>query len=298
FLRAVSLLSPGDAEFTGPNIDRVVSAFSQSSRPYIARHLANAHTLFNIMSALIFLPFIGFFARSAERLLPGKKQPVDIEPRPKYIDDRVVNTPPIALLQVKNELRRMADIAGAMYGDLVEQFSEFDAKRSLRIKQEEEALDILQRDISSFLVLLSRRALSTENSLQIPVMLQLTNELEHLGDQVETILECLYRKKENKVLFSAAAISELKALAAKVSELVGLATESLGSAANVDLAAGRALRDSVARMEEEMNAIHMKRLTTGKCSVAAGMIYGDIVTAFNKIAEYSFNIIETEKGLF
>ncbi len=298
FLRAVSLLSPGDAEFTGPNIDRVVSAFNQSSRPYIARHLANAHTLFNIMSALIFLPFIGFFARSAERLLPGKKQPVDIEPRPKYIDDRVVNTPPIALLQVKNELRRMADIAHAMYGDAVEQFSEFDAKRSLRIKQEEEALDILQRDISGFLVLLSRRTLSTENSLQIPVMLQLTNELEHLGDQVETILECLYRKKENKVLFSAAAISELKALAAKVSELVGLATESLGSTANVDLVAVRTLRDSVARMEEEMNAIHMKRLTTGKCSVAAGMIYGDIVTAFNKIAEYSFNIIETEKGLF
>ncbi len=298
FLRVVTFLSPGDAEFIGPNLDRIVSGFNLPTRPYIARHLANAHTIFNVMSALLFLPLIGFFARSAERLLPGNKQVFDIEPRPKYIDNRVINTPPIAILQAKNELRRMAEITRSMFNDTVEQFNEFDTKRAARIKQEEEALDILQRDISGFLVLLSRRALNAENSLEIPIMLQIINDLEHIGDQSEAILDCLFRKKENKILFSGAAINDLKTLAGRVDEIVVLATGSLGNTTNGDLTTGRAMKDSITRTEEEMNSIHMKRLTAGKCSVAAGMLYSDIVNAFNKITEYSFNIIETEREIF
>jgi phosphate:Na+ symporter len=298
FLKAVAFLSPGDAEYIGPDIGRIVATFSQSTRPYIARHLANAHTLFSFMSALLFLPFIGFFARSADQLLPGKKEAIDIEPRPKYIDNRIINTPPIALLQVKNELKRMAEIARSMFNDTVEQFNEYDAKRVVRIKQEEEALDILQREISSFLVLLSRRTRNTENTLEIPVMLHIINDLEHLGDQSEAILNCLSRKKETKIYFSIAAVSELKSLAAKVSEIVNLAIGSLGNVSDEALEIARSQKDSIKQMTEEMNNMHLKRLTTGKCSVSAGMIYGDIVNAFNKIAEYSFSIVKTEKELF
>jgi len=298
FLKSVNFFSPGDAEYIGPDINHIITNFTQSTRPYIARHLANAHTIFSVMGALLFLPFIGFFARSADRLLPGKKQLIDIEPRTKYIDNRVINTPPIALLQVRNELKRMAEIAGTMFADTVEQFNEYDAKRIAKIKREEEVLDILQREISSFLVLLSRRTLNTENTLEIPVMLHITNDLEHLGDQSEVILDCLARKKENNIYFSNAAVSELKSLAAKVSEIVNLAIGSMGNVSDEALGIARSLKDSIREMGDEMNNIHLKRLTTGTCSVGAGMIYGDIINAFGKIAEYSFNIVETEKELF
>lgn len=297
FLRVVTFLSPGEPEFIGPDLYWFLARFTQSTRPFLARHLANAHTIFNVMSALLFLPLIGFFARSADRLLPGKKQAIDIEPGPRYIDARVINTPPIALLQAKNELRRMAEIASAMFYETMEQFNEFDAKRSLRIKQEEEALDVLQREISGFLVLLSRRSLNTENSLEIPVMLQITSDLEHMGDQCETILDCLYKKKESKVLFSGAALSELKSLAAGVAGMLDMAIDSFGNGANHDLENARARRDSIRLMVEDMNGVHMKRLTSGKCTVAAGMLYNDIVNGFTKIVEYCFGIIETEKRL-
>ncbi len=123
----------------------------------------------------------------------------------------------------------MAEIARSMFNDTVEQFNRYDAKRVARIKQEEEVLDILQRDISDFLVLLSRRSLSSENSMEIPVMLHIINDLEHLGDQSEAIQDSLSRKKESNIFFSNTAISELKALAAKVSEIVNLAVDSMGN---------------------------------------------------------------------
>jgi phosphate:Na+ symporter len=298
FLKTVDFLSPGNAEYIGPDIGHIITTFTQSTRPYIARHLANAHTIFSVMSALLFLPFIGFFARSADRLLPGRKQVIDIEPRPKFIDNRVINTPPIAFLQVKSELKRMGEIARSMLDNTIEQFNEYDAKRVEWIKQEEEVLDILQRDISSFLVLLSRRTLNTENTLEIPVMLHIINDLEHMGDQSEAILDCLSRKKERKIFFSNAAVDELKSLAAMVSEIVTLAICSMGNVSDEALETVRIQKDSIKQMAEEMNNIHLKRLTTGKCSVDAGMIYGDIVNAFSKIAEYSFSIVETEKELF
>jgi len=298
FLKTVAFLSPGTAEFMPPEISEFVATLTQPTRPFMARHLANAHTIFCVMSAVLFLPFIGFFARSADRFLPGGKEGIDCEPRPKYLDHRVINTPPIALLQVKNELRRMAEIARSMFNDTMEQFYRFDPKRAGRIRQKEETLDILRRDISGFLVLLSRRSVNSENSVEVPVMLHIVNNLEHLGDHSEAILDYLRGKKEGKVHFSTAAMSELKSLAAKVADIVNLAVDSLGNVSAETLEDARTLKESIKRMDEELNASHIKRMTAGKCSVIAGMIYSDIVNAFNKIAEVSFNIVEIEKELF
>jgi len=294
FLKSIAFLSQGDAEFISPAIEKIITNLTPPTRPFIARHLANAHTIFSVFSALLFLPFIGFFARSADILLPGKKEGVDIEPRPRFIDSRIINTPPIALIQARNELKRMAEIARSMFNDTLEQFNSYDAKRVIRIKQEEEALDILQREVSGFLVLLSGRS---PNPLEIPGMLRMVSELEHIGDQTETIQDCLRSKKEKNIYFSETAVEELKSLAAKVSEIVNLSTGSLGNSDTETLRDALSQKDSIEAMVEEFNNSHMDRLTTGRCTAAAGLIYTDMLNAFNRIAEYSYNIIKSEKEL-
>jgi phosphate:Na+ symporter len=295
FLKCVAFFSPGVAV---PTPEQAAAQFAPPARPYVARHLANAHTIFSVLNAILFLPLIGFFARSAHFILPGKKEGIDSEPRSKYIDHRIINTPPIALLQAKNELRRMAEIARSMFKDTVDQFFRYDARKVGRIKQKEEALDILQREISGFLVALSHRPLNPENSMEIPIMLHIVSDLEHLGDQAEAIQDYLRKKKEEKILFSSQAMTELKSLAGKVAEIVDLAADSLGNVSGETLELARSLKDTVKQTETALNITHMKRLTDGKCSIIAGMIYSDILNAFNKIAEYSCNIIETEKELF
>jgi phosphate:Na+ symporter len=294
FLKSIAWLSPGDAEFISPAINKIIAHVHTPARPYIARHLANAHTIFSLLSALLFLPFIGFFARSADALLPGKKDDVDLEPRPRFIDKRIINTPPIAIIQSRNELKRMAEIARSMFNDTVEQFNSYDAKREIRIKKEEEALDILQREVSSFLVLLSERS---PNHLEIPAMLHMVSEMEHLGDQAEAIQDCLRKKKENGVYFSDAAVHELKSLASRASQIVELSTGSLGNADAETLGKAMKIKDSIEEMAEEFSKNHMGRLTTGRCTAAAGLVFIDIINAFCKIAEYSYGFIKSEKEL-
>ena len=119
---------------------------------------------------------------------------------------------------------------------MVKQFYKFDAKRSVRIQQKVDVLNILQHEISTFLVLLSRQSVSAEMSVGIPHMFQIVNALKNQGDQCNEILELLRRKKENKISFSTAAMSELKALASKVEALVHLSAEVMGEEKVEDLA--------------------------------------------------------------
>jgi phosphate:Na+ symporter len=286
FLKLVLLLSPGVADYAMTGIN-----------PYIARHLANAHTVFSLLNLLLFLPLIGFFARSAVVIMPGRAVGGDIEPRSKFIDTRVVNTPTIALLQARNEILRMADILRTMFDEVVEQFHRFDAKKALRIKQKEEVLDVLQRDIAGFLVLLSRQPLTAETSLGIPIMLQTVSTLERMGDQSEAILDYLRLKKENKLIFSPAAMAELRSLGSKVALILHLAVDSLDDPSKSTLDTARSLNNTVLQMKESIQSNHMKRLTGGKCTVAAALVYSDIVAAFWRISDYALTIMETEGEL-
>lgn len=279
FLKLVQLISPAGG--TSPSA--------------VSRILANAHTLFNTLNACVFLPLIGFFARSAPAIIPGRERSAEVEQRSVFIDSRVLNTPPIALMQVRNELRRMGEITRTMYCELVEQFYRFDARRSSGIMQKEATIDILQRDISDFLVSLSRQPLATKDSLAIPVMLQTVSDLEHIGDQSEAILTYLQRKKEEKLLFSGTAMSDIRILARKVEDFVRLATETLDSSDDAVAADARQMHEEIVVLGETMQNAHIKRLASGKCNVRAGIIYSDMIMAFTKIADSCYNIIETTK---
>jgi phosphate:Na+ symporter len=263
----------------------------------LPRLLANSHTIFSILTMVIFLPPLGFFVRSAKSILPGRQKGVEFEACCKFIDRRVLNTPSLAMLQAKNELNRMAEITSSMYDDAIEQFFRFDAKRAIRIRDKEEALDFLQREISGFLVKLSQQSLSTETALSIPTMLTVVNILEHMGDQNETIVGSLLRKKENKILFSGEAMGELKSLAVRVGDIVHLALLSSGDYSHTALADARALKDDIDSLQEFMHSSHIKRLSEGRCTVMAGVAYSDIIISFDKIAEYAFSIIKQVRRL-
>jgi len=261
-----------------------------------ARAVANSYTLFSLFMALIFLPCIGFFARSAGKILPEKGD-LDMEPHPRYLDFRVVNTPTLAFLQAGNEVKRMAQIAHSMVSDTLEQFYEFNAKRATLITQKENLLDVLQKEISGFLVLLARQAPASEKSMEIPVFLSTVNDLEGIGDNCEIIHDCLRRKKDGAVYFSDTAMDELKSLAKQASYLMNLAVESLDSFDVPNSEVMRELRKNLLRSEEVLKKNHLVRLSTGSCTVIAGLLFMEIIAAFTKIGDYSYTIIETRRTL-
>ena len=259
--------------------------------------IANAHTLISVFKVLIFLPFVGFFARSAAVILPGRNDKGDNEPRCIYIDHRVVNTPSIALLQAKKEVRRMAEIARVTYMAVVDQLHAFDAKKSADIRQREEVLDVLQRDISTFLVLLSRQSNDAYTATELPLLLNVINDLEQIGDQCEALLDNLHRKKERHIRFSDAAMAEVKQLASMTGEMVSLAVSAVDVQREASLDQGRLLKVAVADQMKMMTDHHVERLRQGDCTVSAGVLFAEIIYAFDKIADNAFNLMKMEGEL-
>ena len=291
FLRAVSLFSPGDtfALLHGQG----TRAALQGARPYLARNLANAHTFFTVASALLFLPLIGFLARSAETLLPTRR--TESEARPKFIDHRVLKTPTIALAQAWIELARMGSIACAMHRELVSQFDDFNPQLVLAVRDKKLVLDVLRRDMSQFLIALSRETLSPERAVEIPTMLQMVNDVALVGDQCESVLNFLVRKKEERLRFSASGMDQLKGFAAKAGEAVALCEQVLLE--EEELAKVGKLKLEVAALKEELQESHLQRLKSGKCSVVGGLLYGDMIACFAKIASLSYAIIAQKRGI-
>ena len=293
FLRAVALFSPGN--LSPLRHGAATQAALQAGRPYIARHLANAHTIFTVASALIFLPLIGFLARSAETLLPTRRS--ESEARPRFIDQRVLKTPTIALVQAWNELERMGGIACSMYAELVAQFDGFDAKLAAGVRDKETVLDVLRRDMSQFLIALSKETLSPERAVEIPVMLQLVNDLALIGDQCEAVLNFLVQKKEDRLRFSDSAMDELKHFATRVGEAVTLCGGALQDEEQPEEAAKIAsLRLELATLEDQLQNNHLQRLKTGKCRVVTGLLFGDMIACLAKIAELGFTITVQKRG--
>lgn len=291
FLRAVEWFSPGNLSAFGRGV--LTQPAAQSVRPYMARHLANAHTLFTVSSTLIFLPLIGFLARSAERFLPARRS--ESEARPRFIDQRVLKTPTIALAQAWTELGRMGNIACAMHRELVSQFDAFDPKLAAELRDKEVVLDVLRRDMSQFLIALSRETLSLERAVEIPTMLQLVNDLALIGDQNQAVLNFLVRKKEERLRFSNSAMDELKGFAAKVGEAVDLCERVLTD--QEDGAAVAGIKQEIATLQDELQKSHLLRMKSGKCSIVGGLLYGDMLACFAKIAQLSNAIIAQKRGI-
>lgn len=294
FLALVSQVTPGDTSFiNGDGKEFSAVRPTTESRVIVARAIANSHTIFSILTALVFLPTIGFLARSASRILPAGSGTVDMDPHSRYLDFRVLDTPSLAFVQAGSELKRMAKIAHSMVGDSVRQFSGFDAKTESHIRNKENVLDVLQKDLSAFLVALARQSLSPEVAEEVPVLLSQVNALEDMGDNCEVILECLRRKKEETVYFSPVAMTEILSLAEKAEELVSTAVQSLDSVACPEMKVHRALKDDLFRLAGTLKGNHLERLSSGSCTVIAGLLFMDIVSAFARIGETAFTIIET-----
>lgn len=294
----ISLLAAGLFLTVSPWLTRLFPHLPGGEKGTLVTDLVNLHSLFVLLILTLFLPLTGFFARKSPVMLRGRDAGTVAELRPKFLDTRILDTPVIAISQARQELIRMAEVTESLYRDTVAQFHKFNAKRIEQIREKENLLDILHRDISNFLVNLARRPQSLEISAQIPPMLQFVNGFERIGDEAEAIFDYLRRKKESRILFSDAAMEELRKLSEQIGELLSLAVASTLSHDGNPAEGAEQLHDEIRILLDVMRKNHLERLKSGNCSVAAGLVYDDILTAYGKIDDCALAIIKASEEAY
>jgi len=295
FLGIISFVSPGDADY-------VVTTFEQTQwyqvslgqKPFITRHLANANTFFALFAALFFLPFLQQITRLTTYFIRGRE--TVNEYGLQFIDYRVLNTPPIALSQARSELRRMAQTAQAALHETRLYLGDQKSERLHKLTRYENLLDLLQKELISFLVELSHRFSSYTSAREVALMMHMVADFERIGDHCQTLVRLSLRKQEWQVVFSKIARRELDALAVETVAFVDYVVEALDTGADDVLAEAQIRENFIDRSEEKMRNDHLQRLTTGECAVRPGLIYIDMIQALEKISDHAFSVARCLSG--
>ncbi len=297
FMRLVDAITPGDPDLVVRTAAQAAQYGAQiGEKPFIARHIANAHTLFNVTNCLLFLPFIGLLAKVATKMVPARGEEGALEFHLKFLDPKVLDTPDLALGQARLEVKRMAEVSHTMLHQAFEYFRTGDDALYNRVVQKEQLVDLLQKEITDFLTSLSQRAISGETSKEVADMLHVIADLERIADHAENLAKLAYRMHKNRVRFSDAALREIEDLFNAAQEFLGLVTGRMTERDGEILPRARVLEDKINQLEDSLRANHVRRLQEGTCGVEPGLIYIDMLTNLEKIGDHAYNVAEFLAG--
>jgi phosphate:Na+ symporter len=295
FLDIVNSITPGDADFIVQTQQQAaVFGVSLGDKPFIARHIANTHTLFNVINTIIFLPLVGVLAKLTTYLIPGEM--VEMEFQLKHIDMRVLNTPPIALGQARSETIRMSHLARDCLEEALLYFEDHDDKRLKSLEKKEDHIDLLQKEITDFLVALSQQSIAQEISREIGSLMHMVNDIERIGDHCENLWQLSQRKKEEKIEFSEIAIQDILEIAQKTLDFLKYVISALEKGDRNIKETSLEMENVVDRLEEDLRNHHISRLNTGECTVLSGLIFIDMLHNFEKIGDHTYNLSEAVRG--
>jgi len=256
--------------------------------------IAVAHTIFNVGNSAMFLPIAGVLERIVIRLLP--ERPSDAAVRPVVLEMHLLNTPVIALEQTKREIIRMAKVAKRAIERAVEGIIENDAKKLASVREIEDFIDSFQLEITTYLSTLSRKQLSDQVSTELPVLLHTVNDLERIGDHAVNIVEVAERKIEQKQTFSESALAEAGRLRDEIEQMFDRIIEAFEKS-DVDVArAALGNEDRLNEMQMEFRRSHVGRMSEGKCTAEAGLVFIDLVDNVEKIGDHLTNIAQAIIG--
>lgn len=255
----------------------------------IQRQIANAHTMFNIVNVFVQAPFITYLVKFVTKLIPGDED-VSNGLKLVYIDNRLLETPSIACGQVLKEITRMARISQKNLKDSMDSFLNRDENLVNSVFEEENTINFLQNKITDYMVSLSNKNLSEDQSKLITSLFHVVIDVERIGDHAKNIAEFTQYNLENNVYFSEDAANDIKNLYSLANQAVEFTIIGLS---NSDFEAAKKvieIEEQIDQLEEDLKNEHIRRLSSRTCDSAGASIFVELLSNLERVGDHSSNI--------
>lgn len=254
------------------------------------RQIANFHTLFNVFTTIILLPFTKGLVYLATKIIRPKASDDENECKFMYIDERLLETPPIAVNNTKKEIVRMAGLAKTNIDYAMAMLLEGNGTNMGAIRTNEEIINYLNRGITAYLTSLSGRDLSLTDEKKVGSYYHVVTDIERIGDYAENIMEYSMRLSNEGIDFSAAAKEELKRVNETVDKLFDAAIKAFDMRDVSVLGLVDELEESIDRANQELEGKHIERLKRDECSAQVGSVYLQTVSNLERVGDHITNI--------
>jgi len=253
--------------------------------------IAISHIVFNIVSTVVMFPFAKALVKLSCLLVPGKDDS-ESEMHCKFIDDRLLNTPPFAVMQVSKEVARMAKLARDNFETSAHALINRSDKDLDKVMENEEIINYLNHHITSYLVKLNALDITDSDSDYIARVFHAINDIERVGDHAINLAEAAQHNIGEGLKFSDPAREELNQLCGSV---VTLLERSMAAFDNQLLSDNEAkelsdLEEHIDDLTLECQDSHIFRLNRKECNTEAGMLYLNTITDFERVGDHAINI--------
>lgn len=254
-----------------------------------ALQIAVAHTSFKVFEVLCFVLLRKWLVKLVMILVPGEDKQGE-DKSLKFLDDRILSTPPIAVAQICKEIERMGDIAIANLTRAMDAFFNKDSSLINEVEQSEDVVNYLNHEITRYMVAAAQLDLPASDVEQLGEMFHVVNDLERIGDHAENMAEYAKSRIEEEIPFSEDGLVELRDMLDKTVALFKLSMEAFHTRDQHLLPRVLVQEENIDDMEKTLQQSHVDRLTRGACTPRSGMIFSDMLSNLERVADHATNV--------
>lgn len=255
----------------------------------IKRCVANTDTIYKVFQTIILLPVTNQLIALVNRIIPGsdvKQEGFSLQ----YISMNTVFSPTAAIVEAMQEIARMGRKAENNLRLSMEAFFDGDQEKIDQVYATEKYIDYLSHEITDYLVDVNQRQLPVADSLKIGGLFHVVNDIERIGDHAENIADAAVRMKDENISFTKKATKEIQEMFERDIRVLSCALEMFETDDRSHMSEILAIEEEVDQMEIDLQNSHIRRMAKGKCSPESGLIFTDLVTGLERVADHATNI--------
>lgn len=267
----------------------LLTAFFPNDDPMsLQMRVSSFHVLFNVSTTALLLPFVTPLVKFSERMIKDKPS-LEETLTLKYVDDRLITTPPVALMQVKKEMDYMFSLVEENMALSFEAMETEDLSKGETIVTNEKIINFTNHALTRFLIKLSPNVEDSAEQV-IGSYFHVLNDLERIGDHAENFYDIAVEMESKKIAFSAIGQADMKAMRDNVMTMLAIAKEAFDSLSTDRLQELATLEDQIDDMKRDYTASHFARLAEGHCSMAVSPYYSSAISGLERVADHLINV--------
>ena len=257
-----------------------------------ARQVAMFHTLYNFATMFLLLPFVSQVAELMKKMVPmtANDEDVTYEKKLMYLDEKIIQSPSVAVINAHMELSRMGKITNENLALAIEAFLEEDMEKAKRVIKNEKIIDYLSHNIAIKLIWINSMQLSSYEASRIGRMFQTVSDMERIGDHAENIAEYATLVESSELKFSETALEELKVLCEMTLKQTTKAQDAFEHENTMQLPEIRELEKQIDKLSAKFTDNHIDRLKIATCEPKSGVIFTDMIIDLERTADHANNI--------
>ena len=259
--------------------------------PFVEKAIAPAgiaivHSIFNVATTIILFPF----GKQLEKLAVKTVKDKEAENKSEFLDDRLLNSPSLAISECRNYTVKMAQLAKNSLLDSISIIGNYNSKTADKIVENEQALDDYEDKLGTFLVKISSRELTKEDSNTVSTLLHCIGDFERIGDHALNMVKTAKEISDKSISFSSEANAEILVATEAIKQILDITVKAFENN-DAELALDvEPLEQVIDALLSEIKNRHISRLTGGNCTIELGFVLSDLLTNYERVSDHCSNI--------